>query len=583
MGTQEGRYDVLVLGGGLAGLTLALQLKRARPDTSIAVAEKRVGPAPEAAFKVGESTAEPSAHYFREVLSMGGHLRKQQLRKAGLRFFFPSGDNSDITHRVEYGSQFYAPVATYQLDRGRLENELAERCRASGVDVLDGAFVNEIELGDDTHAATIVRGGPGGERSRLEGRWLVDAAGRSFLLKRKLGLEQEVGHTINAAWFRLRNGIEVDKWADDPGWLARVDVPGLRQFSTNHLMGEGYWVWMIQLASGPISIGIVADPRFHPFDTFNDFDKALAWIGEHEPQLAGVLEQRRDELEDFLKIENFAHGAKQVYSADRWVTTGEAGVFSDPLYSPGSDFISYSNTLVTDLVTRDLDGEDIAERAERHNREYLRFFEIALSYYEDQYRFYGNPQVMIPKLMWDHTTYWGYYSLLFLRDKMQDLEFMAAIEPETVRFGELMRRTQGFFREWHELSSQEWAGVAIGPYNVDFLVEIFGDLAQPFTDAELKAKIRQDLERCEGIAVAVFAKAASQLPNAQSFTDVKINPYAISLDPKRWEADGLFDPPGLTPAEARALVPGYELSFIDELGESPELKHFFTTQGVVAG
>ena len=31
------RYDVAILGGGLAGLSLAIQLKRQRPDTSVVV------------------------------------------------------------------------------------------------------------------------------------------------------------------------------------------------------------------------------------------------------------------------------------------------------------------------------------------------------------------------------------------------------------------------------------------------------------------------------------------------------------------------------------------------------------------
>ena len=31
--TPQDRYDVAILGGGLAGLTLAIQLKRARPET----------------------------------------------------------------------------------------------------------------------------------------------------------------------------------------------------------------------------------------------------------------------------------------------------------------------------------------------------------------------------------------------------------------------------------------------------------------------------------------------------------------------------------------------------------------------
>ena len=56
LGPAAERYDVAILGGGLAGLTLAIQLKRQRPDTSVAVLEKRDGPAPLAAFKVGEST-----------------------------------------------------------------------------------------------------------------------------------------------------------------------------------------------------------------------------------------------------------------------------------------------------------------------------------------------------------------------------------------------------------------------------------------------------------------------------------------------------------------------------------------------
>ena len=48
------QYDVVILGGGLAGLTLSIQLKRANPDISILVLEKRDGVASTAAHKVGE-------------------------------------------------------------------------------------------------------------------------------------------------------------------------------------------------------------------------------------------------------------------------------------------------------------------------------------------------------------------------------------------------------------------------------------------------------------------------------------------------------------------------------------------------
>ena len=83
MEAKGSRYDVAILGGGLAGLTLALQLKRQRPETSIFVAEKRPGPAPEAAFKVGESTVEISADYFARVCGMQDHIEQDELFKAG--------------------------------------------------------------------------------------------------------------------------------------------------------------------------------------------------------------------------------------------------------------------------------------------------------------------------------------------------------------------------------------------------------------------------------------------------------------------------------------------------------------------
>ena len=104
-------YDVAILGGGLAGLTLAIQLKQMRPETRVVVLEKREGPAPLAAFKVGESTVPSGAHYFSEVVGMHDHLLSEQLVKCGLRYFPPANGNEDITKRVEAGPPLSWPHA----------------------------------------------------------------------------------------------------------------------------------------------------------------------------------------------------------------------------------------------------------------------------------------------------------------------------------------------------------------------------------------------------------------------------------------------------------------------------------------
>ncbi|MCX6047814.1 MAG: tryptophan 7-halogenase [Chloroflexi bacterium] len=518
------QYDVVILGGGLAGGTLAQQLKRAQPEIKILVLEKRKHPVPEAAHKVGESSVEMGSHYLRNIVGAKEHLNTVQLPKSGLRFFFPAGDNTDITQRVELGCTSVLPVPTHQIDRGRFENMLHDENSAAGITVWDEASVQSVEFGAEQHTVTVLRHEA---QLTVTGRWVVDASGRGNVLKRKLGLQKPSSHNVNAVWFRFDDVLNVADWSDDPEWQAAVPSAA-RRLSTTHLMGRGYWVWLIPLYPNSTSVGIVADAKLHPHGDMNRFDRAVAWLEKHEPQCAEAVKAKQDRLQDFCVLRHYAHDCQQVFSADRWALTGEAGVFVDPFYSPGSDFIGLSNTIVTTLILKELKCEPIAQDVDLYNRIYLDTFHSYIGTYEDKYPLMGNAQVMTSKVVWDFSIYWGVNALIFFHNKSQDLAFWTDMRHELSRFDKLNVRMQQFFRDWDLLLQEpggsianvpgltDWSPTFVNYMKIPFLHELHVELNDGLDEAALKIRVSKNIDLLEMIADEMFQRALMTTPRAES-------------------------------------------------------------------
>lgn len=80
-------FDVVVCGAGLAGLTLARQLRLDQPQLSVALLDPNLARLPQAAWKVGE-TVEFGAHYLADHLGLEEYLHRAHLVMLGLRFSF---------------------------------------------------------------------------------------------------------------------------------------------------------------------------------------------------------------------------------------------------------------------------------------------------------------------------------------------------------------------------------------------------------------------------------------------------------------------------------------------------------------
>lgn len=446
---QKKDVDVFIVGGGLAGLTLALQLKQTSPELSIVVAEKGKHPAPDAAFKVGESSLTGGSYYLDTILGLRKYLEKEHLVKPGMRFLTPAGDNQDITQRFELASvlNFIPGEAppSYSLDRGKLETELgAEVCR-QGVAFWDECKMLDISLSETgPHSVSVLHKG---NELELSPRWVIDASGHASLFKRQLDLAEEVDHDINAAWFRVDKIISVQNWTDDAEWQARF-APEIRRLATTHLTGKGYWIWIISLPDDRTSVGIVADSKLHPFAQFRRREQAMEWLLTHEPDLAQDFDD--SDIMDFAVFKHCARGCKQLFSADRWAITGTAGIFSDPLFSPGIDLITVNNTMITDLICRELAGEAIAERVTFFENFLQNFmFDTVLADVKGFYPLLDDSFVVSVKKVWQMAWYYSLLAPLIFYRRLADMEYLTFIAEELKHFQTLHRRVQAICQELH--------------------------------------------------------------------------------------------------------------------------------------
>lgn len=453
MKSNQTPFHVVICGGGLAGLTLALQLKRLEYNLEISVLEKTTRPLPDAAHKVGESTVEIGAHYFSHVLGLKAYLEKSQLPKLGLRYFYGSG-KLPLEDRPELGPSMYSPVPSYQLDRGTFETDLRQMVQDAGVNLIEGASLDAIAFSDNGEKH-IVTYSSNGKTETIAANWVVDAMGRRRYLQTKFGLKKDSPHSASSVWFRMEGKMSVNDLvpASNVEWHARNIED--RFYSTNHLMGKGYWVWLIPLASGNTSIGIVTQNDIHDFGAYSrSYQTSFAWLEKHEPILAKHLQEK--EPIDFRKIKNYSYCSAKLFSENRWACVGEAGVFSDPFYSPGSDMIALTNTYTSILILADFQEGLTKEKVDLLNHEVLNVrFPDQLSYFIDGYHAFGNTQVAAAKFLWDTIYYWRVYSHPFLCGFFADFEFVKMYSQKVKQLSVINRELQSEFRKWAERTESE--------------------------------------------------------------------------------------------------------------------------------
>ena len=538
-------YDLIICGGGLAGLTLARQVALSGAERTILILDPLKRPLPDAAFKVGESTIETGAYYYYDRLQLRDYLEAEQLEKLGLRYFY-GGGHGDFAARPEYGVERFLPAKSYQLDRGKLENHLRDLVAAAGYDLREGVRVKDIDLNPcGAHEVSFVEDG---ELRRARGRWVVDAMGRRRYLQHKLKLDRGWRGPCSSAWWRIRGKVSVNDFvpSSNVAWHRRVKDD--RWQSTNHLMGKGYWVWLIPCAPDNTSIGIVAADAIHPLETYGlTYETALAWLERHEPLVARAMEGR--EVLDFLKLKRYSHKSNQVFSVDRWACTGVSGFFADPYYSVGSNMIGFANGFIMKMMDMDRAGTLTQEYADHANRYLLALNDFLTDTIQRGYPNHHIGPIMALKTIWDYYIGWGTTDPQFYHEVYLDPTLARIMSGVISRIVVTQARMMTLFEDWGRRTDTTSYTFGFIDYIEDLptLKRLHIRNLPPKTDdfRTLLDNVRDVVDRIEELAQVIFFLAVHDvLPQTlHRFQGARwINTESISLDPDRWERDGLFAP-----------------------------------------
>ena len=187
--------------------------------------------------------------------------------------------------------------------------------------------------------------------------------------------------------------------------------------------------------------------------------------------------------------------------------------------------------------------------------------------YLDHYQLFGNAEVMSAKLMWEFASYWAYSCLGFFHGKLTDGEFQQHAAPYVQRMIEMMIRSNRSSGTGHELSNREFRDVFIPNWKYPDIYQLHLDLSARFDDETLLRKHEENNELLECVAIIIFAEAMKAVPGHELPEDVTIDPAKMSLDPARWEEDGLLGNGGRTLAEARPRTKGFEQMLLGSIAE----------------
>ena len=332
---QDRESDVLVVGGGPAGSTMASFL--AKKGHSVTLLEREHFPRDH----VGESML-PFCYHIFEELGVLETMKERFVRKPGVRFIDVDGTTNTawcFNRHIEGPSNL-----SFQVIRSEFDDVLLRHSQSLGVNVIEGARVVDADLGDER--SVITANLDDGSTQTYGARFVVDASGRETFMSNRL-------KTKTAHKELERTAISCTNWKGakfkdtlDEGLIQIVYLGGEKQG----------WIWCIPLGTDRVSVGVVMNTAYYRAqrarlraEGVDDWRRAL-YLEEvaAAPFTRDILENAA--MHAPLQVNgDYSYVCHQKWGAN-FALVGDASAFIDPIFSTGVFMAMKSARICSDAV-----------------------------------------------------------------------------------------------------------------------------------------------------------------------------------------------------------------------------------------
>lgn len=232
---------------------------------------------------------------------------------------------------------------TFQVRREKFDEVLIAAASKRGAHVTFGDSVTAFESNKDGAKLTVRS--ENGETAEVHARFCLDGSGFGRILPRLLSLEEASGFDKRRSVFRHVYDHADNSTFDRNKILVTInpDEPQI-------------WYWMIPLADGLTSVGVVG-PDADIANAGSNAEERLDTLLPRAALMSRILE-KSTVARPAGEIVGFAANVKSLYGPS-YALLGNAAEFLDPVFSSGVTIAMKSALLAAGLVDRTLRGETV--------------------------------------------------------------------------------------------------------------------------------------------------------------------------------------------------------------------------------